>query len=520
MRRLIPAAILVALVVVVVLVVTGGGSGGEYRIRAIFDNGSFMVKGEQVRIAGANVGTIESVSVSLPGETVAYEKDGKGKAVPGKAIIVMNISDPSFQDWRQDASCLIRPQSLIGEKFVDCRPTLPRAPHAQPAPPLEKIPSGQPGAGEYLLPLGSNGTSVDPDLINDIQTLPYAQRFRLIFNELGAGLAGRGDDLEAAIKRANPTLRDVDKLFGTLNEQKDQLAQLAANSEEILRPLTAEKTHVAGFLANSGAAAQASSERGPELEAALQKFPTFLREFRKTMVSLKGFSGAATPVLEDLGSAAPSLTDATRTLTPFSEATTVALKSLGNAGEASGPIFRQADPVIVKARDLAQTGVNPTENLAKLFTSLRKSGGWDGLTELIYNTTGSLNGYDQYGHFGRTRVTLSNCLEYIVSAAGTSSCDANFNGENAAEPAETNPKELIKLLALMEAEKSGGTNAGGASATGPTTGLGQADSVKSGGPVDAGGEPGEAGAEPEPSVAESSKAASGTEPLLNYLLGP
>ena len=140
-------------------------------------------------------------------------------------------------------------------------------------------------------------------------------------------------------------------------------------------------------MSSSSSAARAASERGPELEAALHKFPTFLREFRKTMVSLKGVSGAATPVLEDLGAAAPSLTDATRTLTPFSEASTVALKSLGAAGEASGPIFNQADPVIRKARDLAQTGVNPTDNLAKLSVGLRKTGGWDGLTAPIYNTT-------------------------------------------------------------------------------------------------------------------------------------
>ena len=120
-----------------------------------------MVNGEQVRVAGANVGTIESVSVSRPGETVAYH-DGKPVAVPGKAIIVMNITDPGFQDFRSDASCLIRPQSLIGEKFVDCRPTLPRAPGTPPPPPLKKIESGEPGAGQYLLPLGSNGTSVDP----------------------------------------------------------------------------------------------------------------------------------------------------------------------------------------------------------------------------------------------------------------------------------------------------------------------------------------------------------------------
>ena len=159
--------------------------------------------------------------------------------MPGKAIIVMDITDPGFQDFRSDASCQIRPQSLIGEKFVDCRPTLPRAPGSPPPPPLKKIPSGQPGAGQYLLPLGSNGTSVDPDLINDIQTLPYAQRFRLIFNELGAGLAGRGDDIEVLVKRANPVLRDVDRLFGILSAQRDQLAQLASDSEQILRPARA-----------------------------------------------------------------------------------------------------------------------------------------------------------------------------------------------------------------------------------------------------------------------------------------
>ncbi len=298
-------------------------------MRAIFDNGGFMVKGEQVRVAGANVGEIESVGVTLPGEVDSYE-GGEEQTIAGKAVIVMKITDPGFQDFRSDATCLIRPQSLIGEKFVDCRPTLPRAPGTPPAPPLKEIPSGQPGAGQHLLPLENNSTSVDPDLINDINKLPYAQRFRLIFNELGAGLAGRGADIEAAVKRANPVLRDVDRLIGILNAQRDRLTQLAADSEQILAPLSRERAHVAGFFTNAGAAAQASSERGADLEASLRKFPAFLREFRLTMRSLQGFSDAATPVFTDLGKAAPSFTEATRELTPFSAASTVALKSLGD----------------------------------------------------------------------------------------------------------------------------------------------------------------------------------------------
>lgn len=499
-KRLLLAGGLVIVVVAIVLIATNsGGSSNQYLVRAIFDNGSFMVTGEQVRVAGANVGTIESVSVSRPGEPVAYQ-DGKPVSVPGKAIIVMDITDPGFQDFRSDATCQIRPQSLIGEKFVDCRPTLPRAPGSEPPPALKQIESGEPGEGQYLLPLGSNGTSVDPDLINDINSLPYAQRFRLILNELGGGLAGNGENIEVLVKRANPVLRDVDRLFGTLSAQRKRLTQLAADSEEILRPLSRERSHVAGFLANAGAAAQASAERGPDLEASLEKFPRFLVEFRQTMRSLQGFSDAATPVFEDFNIAAPALTDATRTLTPFSKALTVSLKSLGAAGEASGPIFREADPIVRKTTELSKSGVSPTGELARLFVSLKQTKGWDNLVKLIYNTTAAFNGFDQYGHFGRTLVALNNCTEYIIALHGTSGCYSNFHGEEESETPKTSFAQLVKLFNEQVNPETGGTVAPGGA--GPATDLGEADELE---PL-------------EPEVAPN-RVSEGTEPLLDYLLG-
>ncbi len=513
MKKLIAGVVVVAAIVVAVILIAGGGSSEGYVVRAVFDQGSFMVSGEQVRVAGANVGTIKSVSVSLPGEPTAIE-DGKFKDVPGKAIIELEISDPGFQDFREDASCEIRPQSLIGEKYVNCTPTVPRAPGQRPAPPLKQIPEGEPGEGQRLLPLGSNATSVDPDLINDIQTLPYAQRFRLIFNELGAGLAGRGEDLEETIKRANPTLRDVDLLFKQLTEQKDQLAQLAVDSEAVLTPLTREKEHVVGFLAHSGEAAQASAAHGPELEAALQKFPRFLTEFRTTMANLKEFSDAGTPLLEDLGVAAPSLTEATRTLTPFSEATTVALKSLGKAGEQSGPVFAEATPVVRKASNLANSGVVPTKELSGLFGSLEETKGWQRLTELIYNSAAAFNGFDKYGHYGRALITLSTCLTYEPNKGGYSGggCSARFNGPHASEAASASASvaQLLQLLKESRAKLNGGTAAGEPNAG--SSGLGGAQSVEGTTPAERGS------GEGEPELGEATTT-EGTEPLLDYLLG-
>src|SRR3712207_2618435 len=149
MRRILLTAA-VALVAVLALAATasseGEGDGGDYKIRAIFDNGGFIVPGEDVRVAGANVGSVESIDVTMPGE-IGSPEDGP-RAIPGKAVVVLDITDEAFQDFREDASCLIRPQSLIGEKFVDCTPTDPRAPGSEPPPSLQEIQDGEPGEGD------------------------------------------------------------------------------------------------------------------------------------------------------------------------------------------------------------------------------------------------------------------------------------------------------------------------------------------------------------------------------------
>ena len=81
-------------------------------------------------------GLVDSAKVkSAPGKVVNL----KAVAAPDKkAAVVLNITTPGFDDWRQDATCIIRPQSLIGEQFVECTPTEPRGTDEQAPPPLKK----------------------------------------------------------------------------------------------------------------------------------------------------------------------------------------------------------------------------------------------------------------------------------------------------------------------------------------------------------------------------------------------
>jgi phospholipid/cholesterol/gamma-HCH transport system substrate-binding protein len=261
------------------------------------------------------------------------------------------------------------------------------------------------------------------------------------------------------VKRANPVLRDADRLFAILSRQRDELSQLATDSQEILEPLARQRSHVAGFISNAGAAAEASAERGADLEASLRKLPAFLREFRSTLRSLQYFSNAGTPVVTELGRAAPSLTSATRALTPFTAASTVSLKALGAAGEEAGPTFRSALPIVRKTTELGQTGAVTTTELAKFFTSVKKTKGFDNLLESVYSGAGAVNEFDQYGHYIRSLIAIVDCLDYQLSSR--SGCNANFTGAGHAETSSIEDLNVLFREAEEEvaAEEDGGLSA-------------------------------------------------------------
>lgn len=467
----IAAALLVAAGAVIAVTASAETDDDAYMIRAVFDGASFVVPDEDVRVGGANVGHVETIDVSREGEIVSFE-DG-GRAIPGKAIIVLAITDPGFKDFREDAGCTIRPQSLIGEKYIDCRPTEPRRPGSEPPPPLPEIPDDQPGDGQYLLPLENNGKLVDIDLVNNIMRRPYAERFRIILNELGGSFAARGEDIDEIVERANPAMREVNKVFGILTRQRRQLAQLTADSDQIMRPLARERQRVVGFMRNSGEAAEASAEYSDQIRESFNKFPIFLREFRQTMGELGGFAEAGTPLARDLNEAAPAFTVATQALTPFSQASTVALKSLGEAGEEAGPLFAEAVPVVTASSRLARTGAQPMYDFSSFLTSTQRTGGFEGLMDLIYNTTGVMNGFDRYGHIARTLLTPTNCLNY--ETAETTGCGANFRDLSSSG---ISYEQMIDLLyALAEAPSgsdgdrdSGGIEPGSAAAGGTSAG--------------------------------------------------
>jgi phospholipid/cholesterol/gamma-HCH transport system substrate-binding protein len=406
MRRVATVTLLLA-VAAAAMLTAGAGKGGTYKVRAIFDNAGFVIGGEDVKVAGVKVGKIDSLDVTHD----------------FKAVVVLDIQDPGYQDFRSDARCQVRPQSLIGEKFVECSPTQKRAVDAPAPPSLKRIDKG-PGKGQYLLPVQNTSKAVDLDLINDIMRLPYRQRLSLIVSELGTGLAGRGTELNQVVRRADPALQEVDKVLALLASQNKTLSDLARNSDTTLAPLARERKHVSSFIVHSSKVAQATAERRADLGNDIERLPTFLRELKPTMRRVGALSDEMTPVLSDLGDVAPDVNRLLLQLGPFSKAGIPALKSLGKAGEVGIPAMRDARPVVADLRRLGKIA-RPVGKTARLvLESFKKGRGVERALDYAFYQVAAVNGFDSFGHYLRARLILNTCSRYYTEPV--SGCSSKF----------------------------------------------------------------------------------------------
>jgi ABC-type transporter Mla subunit MlaD len=300
MRRIVAALVVIGALgaAVVLMGARSGGGGSGKTVKIVFDNAFGLTSGGDLKVGGVKAGQTTSFTVS--------------NTLPPKAIVTAKITQPGFGSFRKDASCRIRPQSLIGEYYVDCQPGTSK----QPLP-------------NNTVPVTQTQSTIPQDLLQDVMRRPYRERLRLIINELGTGLAGRPQDLNNVIRRADPALQQTSRVLKILGNQNRIIQNFIVNSDTVIAQLEARKKDVARFVVEAAKTAQISASRRQALQAQFHKLPTFLGELQPTMVKLGDLADQQTPLLADLHRAAPDLTTFFRELGPFSEASRPAFRSLG-----------------------------------------------------------------------------------------------------------------------------------------------------------------------------------------------
>ena len=379
----------------------GGGSSSDYRVDAILDNASFLIPGQDVKIAGAKAGTVVDVKLTPQ----------------HKARIEMRVGK-AFAPFRSDADCTIQPQSLIGEKFIQCTPGTPQGT------PLQAT-----GGEAPTVPLANTHSPVDIDLVNATFRAPTNERLALLLDELGAGFAARGDDLNAAIRRANPALQETRRVLGILSSDRARLRSLIGASDQVIGQLARHRGAVKGFLRHGAAVAKVTAQRSAKLEASARELPAVLAEAQPALSNLRTLAEQGTPILRDAWAAAPQLRRLAHQAGPLADAARPALTRLGRAAKAGEPALTAAAPVVRQLRAFARAALPAGVSVDDLVQSLRQRGVVEGLQSFTYFAALATSRFDKYSHTLPAHLLGSSCSQYAT--ATVPGCSANFAGGGA-----------------------------------------------------------------------------------------
>ena len=157
---------------------------------------------------------------------------------------------------------------------------------------------------------------------------PERERFRVIINELGITLAGRGQDLQDIIDRFDPTLKEVNQILKILAKQNKNLVRMAEDGDAALREMADNREHITGLFREADKTARAVNEKRAKFEETLSLIPDFLDELEPTAAELKRLSEEAAPVAASTKVAAKDLSTFVTELNDFVNAANPALKKL------------------------------------------------------------------------------------------------------------------------------------------------------------------------------------------------
>lgn len=434
MRRILAGVAIVAVIAAVVVVllttvVSSGPSNPTYKLE--FDNAFGLVNGAPFKVAGVPAGSITSINLCY--------RDHKAHCQnPLHALVTVQVTSKGFGAFRSDASCQSRPQSLIGEYFVDC----------------------QPGQYGKALPDGATLTAthtfstIPADLLADVMRMPQRERFTLIINELGAAVAGRSEDLQTALRRAVPAIDQTDNLLNLLGNDSRTLKELTTNSDQVITALANNSKLVQNFIVEADRAATDTATQQANLRTTLARLPGFLEQLRPAMAKLGTAADANEPVLANLNASAGQLhrlfTNIADCSQPhadhqcgFASASLPAVRSLGQASvtgkqavQAAAPtvslLNKFAKPTPELARNLAIVGADLDNRNRAVEPDARSPGGkgFTGLEALLqyaFNQEQTINTFGQFGHLLAVDAFADpKCSPY--ASPGTAAANLKLNG--------------------------------------------------------------------------------------------
>jgi ABC-type transporter Mla subunit MlaD len=399
MRRIL-ATVLVLAALGGYALLAGGASDANSKLPSYWvelDNAFGVIPGADFKIAGVRAGKITQMKVDKRTH---------------HALVGFQITVPGFV-LKTDVTCESRPQSLIGEYFVDCQPG-------------RNATTLAPGS---TIPVSRTFSTIPADLVQNILRLPQRERLRIILTELGAGVAARGEDLNVVLRRAVPALRETDSLLDLLANESQTLEDLTVNADIVVSALAGNRRQLSRFIREARDTSAASADRQQAIRQSFRLLPGFLHELRPTMVDLGQVADEQIPTLRDLDAASGNLKAFLDQLGPFSDASRPSLATLGDTAvqgsEAVPPALKTVDELNNFTGDTKEVA----HNLAIVLDDLRDPdraveqdpraphpqgyNGFEALLRYVWAQSQAINIFDQNGYILKVAIgSEGECNEY------------------------------------------------------------------------------------------------------------
>jgi phospholipid/cholesterol/gamma-HCH transport system substrate-binding protein len=413
-RRLALYVLALAALAAFAVATTGAGPGkATYEFDAIFDNADFLIEGQDVKVGGARVGSVKKVGLTRKKQ----------------ARITLQVEE-KFGPFREDARCQIRPQSLIGEKFVQCNPGTPDAPELS-----------RRGGTRPTVPIERTHSPVDLDLVFGALRRPVRERFTILLNELGTGLAGRPKELNEAIRRANPALKEARDTLAILDGERDTLGRLIDESDRVLAELAKRRGAVRDFISNANDVTSEMADHNGDIDLAVRRLPPLLAELEPSARELAGLASEARPAVRDLRAAGPSLRALLADFDPLAEATRPTLVKLHALTRTARPAVRAAHPIADRLRPVADALPATVDLVRDLGDSIGKQDVAELLSRYVYFSAAASSRFDRFSHILPSYQLTGTCAQWTEEPEGQ--CDAHYAGfrGNRGPPVVPAPKQ-------------------------------------------------------------------------------
>ena len=168
-----------------------------YDLRANLPNAAQLVRGFEVRIGGARVGAISDIEPRRRDDGSTY------------AHVIMKL-DKNVERLPAGSRLRVRPRSALGLKYIELDPGPERG---------EGLPAGS------VIGVEQVRSSVELDEFFNMFDAPARVGQRNTLDGFGGGLAGRGQDLNAAIEALVPLLRDLEPVMRNLSSSETRLGR-------------------------------------------------------------------------------------------------------------------------------------------------------------------------------------------------------------------------------------------------------------------------------------------------------